>query len=311
MIGRRWRNALKGGLYALFRFGQRFGVDILPRHFYSSIPDIAALSRTNYWRAPLDMIGVAGADIGPQLAFARACGPEQLRLRLADMDLAGYAARENGAAGYNPVDAEFLYFFISTRRPHRVVQVGAGVSTAVILKAAADAGHTLDLICVDPFPTDYLKRCRDGGRIQLVAEPAQTVSRRMLCDLGEGGLLFVDSTHTVKVASEVNRIILDIMPRLVRGAWVHFHDIYFPYDYHRSLFYDPFFPVESSLLHAFLIHNSRYTLRCSLAMLHYAAAGTFRELLPSYRPPANHDGLGDSYDAGELFPSSAWLEVTG
>ncbi len=298
-------------MYALFRFGQRFGVDILPRHFYSSIPDIAALSRTRWWRAPLDMIGVAGADIGPQVTFARACCPAELSQRLRDMDLAACSARENGAPGYSPMDADFLYCFIRTRRPGRVVQVGAGVSTAVLLKAAADAGHKLELICVDPFPTDYLKRCRDAGRIQLVAEPAQTVSRNMLCDLGEGGLLFVDSTHTVKVAGEVNRIILDIMPRLARGAWVHFHDIYFPYDYHRSIFYDPFFPVESSLLHAFLIHNSRCTLRCSLAMLHYAAGGDMREILPSYRPQANHDGLSDSYDAAGHFPSSCYLEVTG
>ena len=60
-------------------------------------------------------------------------------------------------------------------------------------------------------------------------------------------MLFVDATHTVKPGSEVNRIILDVLPRLDAGVFVHFHDIYFPYDYQRGLLSSELLVVEHSL----------------------------------------------------------------
>jgi hypothetical protein len=57
----------------------------------------------------------------------------------------------------------------------------------------------------------------------------------------------------VKPGSEVNQIIPEVMPRLVSGVLVHFHDIYFPYDYARNLLSgDLFLPGESALLYALL-----------------------------------------------------------
>lgn len=137
---------------------------------------------------------------------------------------------------------------------------------------------------------------------------AQTVDRGRLCDVGDNGLLFVDSTHAVKPGSEVNRIILDVLPRLNRGAYVHFHDIYFPYDYQRNLMREQLFWSESTLLHAFLIGNARYTIRCALSMLHYGASAKLQELLPNYRPQSGHDGLmGDDPDGH--FPDACYLQV--
>ena len=59
--------------------------------------------------------------------------------------------------------------------------------------------------------------------------PALIVSER--ADVVDRDILFIDSTHAVKPGSEVNRLILDILPRLKSGVCVHFHDIYFSYDY--------------------------------------------------------------------------------
>ena len=284
------------------------GVDILPRHFYSSIPDLRALTRTSHWRPPMEMVGVIGSEIASQMAFAGECCTPELRARLKTLDLLAYGTAENGEMGYGPAEADFLYCFIATRQPKRIVQVGAGFSTAIILKAAADSGYSVELICVDPFPTDYLKRLSAAGKIRLIPEMAQTVDRNVLVDTGEAGMLFIDSTHTVKVGSEVNRLILDILPRLAGGTYVHVHDIYFPYDYARNLLSDPFFHSESTLLHAFLIFNSRYALRCSLSMLHYAVPAALQRLLPNYHPQLNDDGLRVPPATGH-FPSATYLEV--
>jgi predicted O-methyltransferase YrrM len=302
------RNALKSAWFKAFRLGQHAGFDFLPRHFYSSVPDMRHLAQTRYWRQPLEMVGVSGTDLNQQLAFVAECCTPELREKLKTMNLMEYGTRENGEVGYGPIETDFLYCFIHTRKPPRIVQVGAGFSTAIILRAASDAGYDVKVTVIDPFPTDYLKRMHAAGRVILIPEMAQVVDRARLTDLGDSGMLFVDSTHTVKAGSEVNRIILDILPRLNRGAFVHFHDIYFPYDYQRNLMTEALFWSESTLLHAFLIGNAKYTIRCAQSMLHYGAGAKLRELLPNYRPQAGQDGL-KSGDPGGHFPASCYLQV--
>jgi hypothetical protein len=120
-------------------------------------------------------------------------------------------------------------------------------------------------------------------------------------------LFFVDSSHTLGPAGEVSRIILELLPRLKAGAWVHFHDITFPYDYDRHVLDSAFFfPHESILLHAFLAHSSRFRIAVSLSMLHYLAPSTLGECFSHYRPAGNDEGL----QKGEgHFPSSTYLKV--
>jgi len=106
------------------------------------MPEIRELQRSQSWKRPSTMTGVAGADIESQMSFLRGCClpllPERLRLG----GIYEYACQENGKPGYGPVEAEFLFCFITTRRPSRIVQVGCGVSTAVILLAAKEADYT-------------------------------------------------------------------------------------------------------------------------------------------------------------------------
>ena len=133
---RELRERFKSGLHGLFVFGQRLGVDILPRHFYSSIPDVRELRGSESWRKASSMVGVAGAELEPQMEFLRGCcSPHRERLRRGGIH--EHACRENGEPGYGAIEAEFLYCFVAAKRPRRIVQVGAGVSTAVVLLVLA------------------------------------------------------------------------------------------------------------------------------------------------------------------------------
>jgi methyltransferase family protein len=303
---RRLRDRVKGGLHTLFALGQRAGVDILPRHFYSSVPDVAELRRTEAWRRPMSMVGVTGADVQTQMAFVRECCAP-LRRRLEQGGIHEQAIRDHGVTGFGPVEAEFLYCFIATKQPQRIVQVGCGVSTAVILMAARDAGYRPGLTCIEPFPGDYLRALAAQRAITLVPKPAQHVEVDVLTDLGGGDLLFVDSTHAVRPGSEVNWIILEALPRLVAGCYAHFHDICFPYDYQPTVLTSLFFPAESSLLHAFLIQNARCGIAASLSMLHHACPEELRAVLPNYCPLPMRDGLVASDNESGHFPSSTYL----
>jgi predicted O-methyltransferase YrrM len=313
----RWiKNSGKRQLRRAFELGQRVGVDILPRHFYSSIPDIRFLKSNTFWRKRRSMVGVRGAsndvDLDAQVLFVRRACTDELRKRLDEFPVHARAVEMNGEMGYGPTEAEFLYCFIRTIRPPRIVQVGAGVSTAIILLAAADSpGYSPQITCVDPFPTAFLIETARAGRITLRHEMAQTVDLSVFTDVGPDGFLFIDSTHTVKPDSEVNRLILEVLPRLVTGTHVHFHDIFFPYDYPRAVLTEPFFPAESTLLHAYLADNARYSVLCSLSMLHYARQRELREALPHYRPRPNGDDDGIDIPGSEGdFPSAIYLRAT-
>ncbi len=252
------------------------------------------------------MIGVQGADTDSQMQFVRETCQEH-RPRIQSENLWDRFCREAGEVGFGRVEADFLFCFISEKRPRRIVQIGCGASTAIMIGAAAEVAYVPQITCIEPYPSPYLQRQHADGRIGLVPEPAQRVDLSRLTDLSAGDLLFVDSTHTVKPGSEVNRIILEVLPRLSAGVYVHFHDIYFPYDYPNDLFESLFFWSESTLLHAFLINNSRYAIRASLSMLHYDRPAELADALPGYRPAQHRHGLGNVVE-GE-FPASTYLQV--
>ena len=262
------------------------------------------------WRQPYSLVGLSGFDRDQQVATLEGWFTPDVRQRIAGRDLRDEASKENGAVGYGPSESMVLHAFVATERPRRVVQIGAGVSTSVVLAAASEAGHDIDVTCVDPFPTDYLVRLDSERRIRLDRRPAQEVPAEELADLEAGDLLFIDSTHTVKPGSEVNRIILEVLPRLRAGVWVHFHDIVLPYDYPRDLLTDSiFFWNESVLLHAYLADNARVTTRVCCSWLHYEAGEALSRVVPGYRPQRGEDGLADDGDADGHFPSSTYLQV--
>lgn len=290
--GGRGRELAKAALHSLFMTGQRARFDILPRHFYSSIPDVRQLRGDDSWRRASDMPGVRGTDLEEQLSSLRSWFTEDVRHELGDVDVHQRAIEANGAVGFGPAESQMLYAFVASRRPRRVVQVGAGVSTAVVLEAAARHGTGTRVTCVDPYPTDYLGDLASRDSIELVESPAQSVDLEVFTSLEKGDLLFIDSTHTVKPGSEVNRIVLEVLPRLAEGVVVHFHDISFPYDYQRDVLdRSLFFWTESTLLHAFLVNNRRARILVSGSMLQYGCVDQLHEILPRFDPRGHERGL--------------------
>ena len=220
------------------------------------------------------------------------------------------AGAANGAVGYGPVESDILYCLLRSRPPQRMIQIGAGASTWIALQAADDSGTKIEITCVDPFPTDFLHRLGEEGRIELVNQPVQAVSAEELSALGPGDVLFIDSTHTVSPGSDVNYVVLEVLPRLPAGVLVHFHDITMPFDYAPSLLSsDLFFWTESVLLHAYLTDNPRFEIRLGCAMLHETALDRMQEIIPTYDRPRRTDrGLLSGEPVG-VFPSAMWLEV--
>lgn len=68
-----------------------------------------------------------------------------------------------------------------------------------------------------------------------------------------GDILFIDSTHVSKAGSDVNYLLFEILPRLKSGVYIHFHDIFYPFEY-----------PEEWVLHSDMIWNELYVLRAFL-----------------------------------------------
>ncbi len=305
----RLKNVYKLALRKLFEQGQRFGFDVLPRHFYSEIPTIHELRNSAHWKVPYSMMGVSGSDTQSQLNFVKECCPPPIIEEIKTKDIHADASKRNGQEGFGPIEADFLYAFVVAKRPKQIFQIGCGVSTAVCLLAAEYAGYTPEVICVEPYPTNFLVQEANQGRISLNRQKVQLLDLKVVERLSSNVLFFVDSTHTLGPAGEVSRIILEMLPRLKVGARAHFHDINFPYDYDRRILDSKlFFQHEGVLLHAFLSYNNRFCILASLSMLHYFSPEALAEYLPHYQPAENDEGLNE----GEgHFPSSTYLEVVG
>jgi hypothetical protein len=46
-----------------------------------------------------------------------------------------------------------------------------------------------------------------------------------------GDILFIDSTHVMKTGSDVCQELFEILPRLKPGVLIHFHDVFWPFEY--------------------------------------------------------------------------------
>ncbi len=307
---RQYRFILKKYLRKVFIYFQKYKVLLLPYHFYIQIPNISFLKKEQYWRLPFKMDNINGVSIDSQLDNIKNDIDEDLIANLPNMNIHADACLENGDDGYAKIDAQFLYAFIKKNKPKRVIQIGCGVSTAIVLRAMNDANIHIDITCIEPYPSEFLKNANKDGKINLVEEFAQKVSIDLFKTLTDGDLLFVDSTHTVMVGSEVNRIILEILPVLNKGVTVHFHDIWFPYDYSRIILTeDIYFWGETTLLHSFLSFNSKYKLYISLSYLHYYAKEEMKKLFLNYNPQSNDTGLMNSSDVGKDYPTACYIKV--
>ena len=123
--------------------------------------------------------------------------------------------------------------------------------------------------------------------------------------LSDGDFLFVDSSHTLGPAGEVTRIVMSVLPKLGDNVYIHFHDIWFPYDYPGTLFKDTlFFWHETALLMAFLAYNDSFCIELSLSMLHFERTSQLEDIISGYQPARGEYGI--ISDDGH-YPSSLYL----
>ena len=265
---RLWSSPVAVRAYGLARrAAERLGLQVVLKTYYSPIPDLSQLS-AGVWDARDELRGVA-FDLDAQLAFVESDLAPHLAGLVWGADVAPAHSYDPRNDSYPLADARTLYAMVRQLRPKQIVELGSGQTTRVIAQACrenARDGHSARLRAFDPFPTavdDDLP-----GLAELNRTKAQDVQDDVFAELQSGDILFVDTTHTVKIASDVNDIVLRVLPLLRSGVHVHVHDIFMPYEYPRFFFEDyALYWAEQYLLQAFLAFNSEFETVCAVHAL--------------------------------------------
>jgi hypothetical protein len=125
------------------------------------------------------------------------------------------------------LDAAAAYALVRHTGPRRIVEIGGGHSTRFMAQAIADAGLAARLVCIDPAPRATL----EGLPVRHVASLLRDADPRYTAELAAGDMLVIDSSHVAMPGTDVDRLVLDVLPRLPGGVLVHFHDILLPDPY--------------------------------------------------------------------------------
>lgn len=237
-----------------------------PGHFYSPIPSLEEVKRDedrifvrDVEKMPLDI----DFNIDLQMNFLEKFEANYSKLPLygpdKKSDLRYYF--ENSAFSY--FDAISLYNMIMIAKPKRIIEVGSGYSSCVTLDVnELFFDNKIKCTFIEPYPkllVSLLKE-EDLSNIELIGERLQTVSLDKFTVLEAGDILFIDSTHVSKTGSDVNYVIFDILPRLKSGVYIHFHDVFYPFEYPQEWVYEGRAWNEDYMLRAFLQNNSNFEI---------------------------------------------------
>ena len=110
----------------------------------------------------------------------------------------------------------------------------------------------------------------------------EDIDLEFFSQLHSGDVLFIDSSHTVKIGGDVNYLFLEVLPRLEPGVIVHIHDIFLPFEYRRDWVLDEFrFWTEQYLLQAFLTFNSEFEVLMANSYMAHGYLDDLKAAFPS------------------------------
>ena len=250
------KNLNKDGLIKLlhvfarksFRFWEkRFSLHITPAHFYSPIPVTCELDSSVFEKI-YDCTGI-DLNLAEQLEYLHKIFPKYH---------AEYTPSTN--SGLSLVDAFALYAMIREKKPKVMIEIGAGDTTKISLKALQmnkNEGNPYKFYSIEPYPRDDVKKIQNED-FELIHRKLQNVDIEFL---STADLLFIDSSHVSKIDSDVNYEILEIIPKLKVGSLVHWHDIVIPTNYWKEWIEDGNqFWNESYMVHSFMLFNESFKI---------------------------------------------------
>jgi hypothetical protein len=182
---------------------------------------------------------------------------------------------------YSYTDGIILYSFIRHFKPKRIIEVGSGYTSALMMDVnELFFDNKISLNFIEPYP-ERLRSLMSGGdkRISTVLEKTvQEIDLGFFEQLEKGDILFIDSSHVSKCGSDVNFILFEILPILKSGVLIHFHDVFYPFEYPQDWVLNGWNWNEDYLLRAFLMYNKDFSIRFFSHYLHVHHKEAFKNM---------------------------------
>lgn len=191
---------------------------------------------------------------------------------------------ENGYYSYT--DGIVLYSIIRHFKPKRIIEIGSGHSSAVTLDTnELFFNNAIELTFIEPYPERLysLMTTEDKKKVTVYESDVQSIPLAVFEKLEAGDILFIDSTHVSKTGSDVNYILFEILPVLKSGVLIHFHDIFYPFEYPKEWVFRGFNWNEDYILKAFLMYNDRFEIKLFSHYLHQHHKAIFAEMPLTYK----------------------------
>ena len=145
-------------------------------------------------------------------------------------------------------------------------------------------GHETTLTSCDPYANAGSESNVDGLDA-ILAVPAEELSAEEYGRLESGDILFIDSSHTVRIGGDVVHLFCEVIPQLADGVIVHVHDIYLPYEYPRAWMETlRWYWAEQYLLQALLAGNDRLQVLVGAHALFREDPERLRRAIPNIDP---------------------------
>lgn len=269
----------------IFALCEKLGFHITRNHFYEPIPDTRTL-KNQLWLRQSQLVGI---NIN-----------EQKQLEMIDQFLRFKNEYDNFPQNktskpwrfyadnphFGPVDAEVLYCIIRHFQPQKIIEIGCGYSTYLsaeaVLKNEDEHGFRADLIAIDPHPNRVLKS-GFPGLSRLITEKIEDTDLEEYKALKENDILFIDSSHVLKIGNDVHHEYLEILPRLNKGVIVHIHDIFYPCEYPKMwVLKMRRFWNEQYLVQAFLAFNNAFEVLWCGSYMHLKHPDKLADAFASY-----------------------------
>lgn len=240
------------------------------------------------WSKPSRMTGVAYDLDAIRSRFGRLI--ETYGREIAELPPYEVLLKQRRGWGCPRVDVLTLYMMIRDLKPKRYLEVGSGLTTYYAHLAAernAKEGRPVELMCIEPYPSDEL-RAMPGVNLKVADQ--QSIDPSFFEQLEDGDVLFIDSSHVLKIDSDVAYLYLEVVPRVRQGVWVHVHDVPFPYNApHPADFWvlsnerPAMFWTEAMMVQAFLCCNDSFRIQLSTPLLRHHDEAFLRRVIPSYK----------------------------
>ena len=166
---------------------------------------------------------------------------------------------------YSWCDAIILFCMIRELQPRRIIEVGSGHTSCLILDTNElfFGGGIECHLCRTLSGTSSPAVTTRGDRANRYHRPEASGygSRDLLPAFGPNDILFIDSSHVAKAGSDVQALFSNILPALSPGVVVHLHDIFAGFEYPPEWLREGRGWNEQYMLRAFLQFNTQFRIK--------------------------------------------------